>query len=212
MENLIYLLEDDEDIADSLEYLLKEEKRRFEWFKKGESLLEQIQKDLNNSDKLIPGCILIDIRLSDELGTVVFETMLNMFEFNTYPVIFLTGHGNVLDAVKMLKLGAFDFLQKPVDGETLEEIISKALKVSKKRLINLKIRENFISRKNLLTEQEENIMKLIVNGKTNKEISLQLGNSIRTVELHRSRIFEKMGVVNAIELYGKIEQYNSTNL
>ena len=115
-------------------------------------------------------------------------------------------------AVETVRDGAFDFLTKPFEPEKLLDIIARASKRSAKLILAFEFISEYTTRLGKLTDKELEVMQHIVQGNTNKEISEMLKNSTRTIELHRSRIFEKMGVSSATELATLTERYdNLTN-
>jgi two-component system response regulator DctR len=115
-------------------------------------------------------------------------------------VIFLTGHADVPTAVDSVKRGAFDFCEKPFSDNALVDRVEQALALSQERLAVHQQSAGLVSRLDELTERERDVMRLVVAGLPNKLIADQLDISVRTVEVHRSRVFEKMDVKSAVEL------------
>jgi two-component system response regulator DctR len=115
-------------------------------------------------------------------------------------VIFLTGHADVPTAVDSVKRGAFDFCEKPFSDNALVDRVEQALALSQERLTVHQQSAGLVSRLDDLTERERDVMRLVVAGLPNKLIADQLDISVRTVEVHRSRVFEKMDVKSAVEL------------
>ena len=129
-----------------------------------------------------------------------------------WPICFVTGHGDIPMAVETVRDGAFDFLTKPFEPEKLLDIIERASKRSAKLIVAFEFISDYTARLAKLTEKELEVMQYIVQGNTNKEISEILNNSTRTIELHRSRVFEKMQVASATELATLAERFeNLTN-
>jgi len=116
------------------------------------------------------------------------------------PVIFLTGHADVPTAVDMVKRGAFDFCEKPFSDNALVDRIEQALERSAAVLATWREREQLEDRLGELTERERDVMQLVARGLPNKLIADQLAISVRTVEVHRARVFDKMAVKSAVEL------------
>jgi two-component system response regulator DctR len=116
------------------------------------------------------------------------------------PVIFLTGHADVPTAVDMVKRGAFDFCEKPFSDNALVDRIEQALARSGEVLAAWRERERLEDRLGELTERERDVMRLVARGLPNKLIADQLAISVRTVEVHRARVFDKMEVKSAVEL------------
>jgi two-component system response regulator DctR len=133
-------------------------------------------------------------------GLALFETLVGNGLAQTWPIIFLTGHADVPTAVDSVKRGAFDFCEKPFSDNALVDRIEQALALSEER-INLRQQSaGLVSKLAELTDRERDVMRLVVEGLPNKLIADQLDISVRTVEVHRSRIFEKMAVKSAVEL------------
>jgi two-component system response regulator DctR len=119
---------------------------------------------------------------------------------HTWPVIFLSGHADVPTAVDSVKRGAFDFCEKPFSDNALVDRVEQALALSQERLALHLQSAGLVSRLAELTERERDVLRLVVEGLPNKLIASQLDISVRTVEVHRSRVFEKMDVKSAVEL------------
>jgi two-component system response regulator DctR len=133
-------------------------------------------------------------------GLAMFEKLIGYGLLPTLPVIFLTGHADVPTAVDSVKRGAFDFCEKPFSDNVLVDRIEQALALSAKRLTALNRSSNLQALLDGLTERERDVLRLVVDGLPNKMVADQLDISVRTVEVHRARVFEKMGVKSAVEL------------
>ena len=133
-------------------------------------------------------------------GLALFDLLLARGELAAMPVIFLTGHADVPTAVDAVKRGAFDFYEKPFSDNALVDRIEQALAQSNAYLEQLRQRSGLQSRLHDLTERERDVMDLVVAGLPNKLIADQLDISVRTVEVHRARVFDKMEVKSAVEL------------
>ena len=157
----------------------------------GESFLDAWQPDWR-------GCIVLDIRMQGMSGLECFDTLLA--RGCQLPVIFITGHGDVPMAVSALKKGAFHFIEKPFNDHDLVDLVEKALAADRDRQRVAASRETIEARLATLTQREREVMELILEGKYNKVIADDLSISMRTVEAHRSRIFDKMDVRSAVEL------------
>ena len=123
-----------------------------------------------------------------------------------WPVIFLTGHADVPTAVDSVKRGAFDFCEKPFSDNALVDRVEQALALSQARLLARQTQQRLQSRLLELTERERDVMRLVVEGPPNKLIADQLDISVRTVEVHRARVFDKMEVKSAVELANLMRQ------
>ena len=190
-----YIVDDDEAIRDSLEWLLQSRGLPSVAYPSAEAFLEAWNPSFT-------GCILLDIRMEEMSGTELFERLLE--QGCRLPVIFLTGHGDVPMAVSTLKNGAFDFVEKPCNDNKLVDRVVEALKLDDARRESSASAESILSRLNQLTTRERQVMERVLDGKMNKHIADELHISMRTVEVHRSSLFDKMGVRTAVELAQKI--------
>lgn len=188
---LAHIVDDDEAIRDALTWLLRTRNVAARTWSSAEEVLDGWQPDFN-------GCIVLDIRMREMSGLECFDALLE--RHNPMPVIFLTGHGDVPMAVGTLKKGAFDFLEKPFDDNALVDVVIRAMESDARRLACQQTQATVSSRLAQLTPREQEVMHLVLAGKFNKVIADELNISMRTVEVHRSRVFEKMGVRSAVEL------------
>ena len=191
MNPCAHIIDDDEAIRDALEWLLKSRKLPCTTWPSAESFLAAWQPDWH-------GCIVLDIRMVGMSGLECFDILLS--RGCTLPVIFITGHGDVPMAVSALKKGAFDFIEKPFDDQELLSVVARALEHDAEQQRNADNRDDIRRRLALLTTREYEVMHHIAAGKYNKVIADELNISMRTVEAHRARIFDKMAVRTAVEL------------
>ncbi|MGH8805874.1 MAG: response regulator transcription factor, partial [Polaromonas sp.] len=147
-----------------------------------------------------PSCVLLDVRMAGLSGLAMFEKLIAYGLLPTLPVIFLTGHADVPTAVDAVKRGAFDFCEKPFSDNALVDRIEQALKHSAAALAQHSESTSLQARLDELTDRERDVMRLVVGGLPNKLVADQLDISVRTVEVHRARVFDKMGVKSAVEL------------
>jgi two-component system response regulator DctR len=133
-------------------------------------------------------------------GLALFEKIVERGLEKALPVIFLTGHADVPTAVDMVKRGAFDFCEKPFSDNALVDRIEQALAKSGEVLAATGEQAKLASRLAELTDRERDVMALVAKGLPNKLIADQLAISVRTVEVHRARVFDKMEVKSAVEL------------
>ena len=195
-EALIYLVDDDEAIRDALGFLFRSRKLAVTAFESGEALLAALP--------LQPlGCIVLDMRMDGISGLETFDRL--KLAGVTLPVIFLTGHGDVPVAVEALKKGAADFVEKPFNDNQLVDTVLDCLKRRDEELRESAARNAFASRLKSLSEREIGVLNLMLEGRLNKQIADDLAISMRTVEVHRARVLEKMGVRNAVELAGMLK-------
>jgi two-component system, LuxR family, response regulator FixJ len=156
------------------------------------------QEFLRHYDPAQPGCLILDIRMPGMSGLELQQ------ELNkrgcSIPVIFVTGHGDVPMAVEAMKKGAYDFVQKPFRDQDLLDRVNRALQVDAEQRQELAGKEEVVHRWSTLTPREKEVMALIVEGKANKVIAMDLNLSERTVEIHRARVMEKMKVRSVAQL------------
>jgi two-component system, LuxR family, response regulator DctR len=188
---LAHIVDDDEAIRDALTWLFRTRNVTTQAWSSAEEFLAAWQPDWC-------GCVVLDIRMREMSGLECFDSLLA--QGNTLPVIFLTGHGDVPMAVGALKKGAYDFLEKPFEDNALVDVVIRALASDARRQVTLETQATVAGRLSQLTPREQEVMQLVLAGKFNKVIADELNISMRTVEVHRSRVFEKMGVRSAVEL------------
>jgi two-component system response regulator DctR len=191
MTQYAYIVDDDEAVRDSLCWLLQSRGVASLSYPSAEAFLETWTPSL-------AGCILLDIRMEDMSGTELFERLLE--RGSRLPVIFLTGHGDVPMAVSTLKNGAFDFFEKPCNDNQLVDRVVEALKFEAERRTAEAANDTLNARVGRLTLREREVMELVLAGKPNKLIADELQICMRTVEVHRASVLDKMGVRTAIEL------------
>jgi FixJ family two-component response regulator len=145
------------------------------------------------------GCIVLDVQMPDMTGPELQEKLYNDYEFHL-PIIFLSAHGDVPTTAKAMKMGAVDFLTKPVDSDDLLEAIRKSLSIDEKMRIDDK-EVNIINDKvKSLTAREYEIMTYVITGMLNKQIAGALNISEETVKIHRGRVMQKLVLVSVAEL------------
>lgn len=194
---LVYIVDDDAGVREALAWLLRSRRLLSESFESAEAFDAMLQA---RSAQRQPCCLLLDVRMPGMSGLALFDLLLARGELPAMPVIFLTGHADVPTAVDAVKRGAFDFYEKPFSDNALVDRIEKALTQSATHLEQLRERSSLEERLHDLTERERDVMDLVVAGLPNKLIADQLDISVRTVEVHRSRVFDKMQVKSAVEL------------
>ena len=194
----VYIVDDDADVRDALAWLLRSRRLFSESFKSAEDFLAMLEtRPLPRQ----PQCLLLDVRMTGMTGLSLFEQLKERENFiQMVPVIFLTGHADVPTAVQTVKQGAFDFCEKPFSDNLLVNRIEQAIELSAQHLEAHAVRHAVIGRLNGLTEREHGVMNLVVEGVPNKLIADQLDISVRTVEVHRARVFDKTQVKSAVEL------------
>lgn len=187
----IYIIDDEPSIRDSLSLMLELEGFSVESFESAIDFLAAAPFKYFS-------CAIVDIRMPDMNGLQLQQALIERGVL--LPIIFLTGFGDIPMSVKAIKAGASDFLTKPITQEKLLACVRAALQVTERRHAENEQRQAIQARIDTLTNREREIMSLVVAENSNKEIARLLDISPRTVEHHRSRLMEKMGVTNVIEL------------
>ncbi|MFA7606845.1 MAG: response regulator transcription factor [Rhodocyclaceae bacterium] len=190
-DQCIYIVDDDEALRDSLVWLLESSGYRAEAFDSADAFLSVFSPELT-------GCVLLDVRMPGMSGLELFELLRQ--RHCTLPVIFITGHGDVPMAVSVVKKGAVDFIEKPFGDRDMlaliEESLAREQAGREKRVHDAETAR----RLGELTQREREVLDLIIAGRLNKQIADVLGISIKTVEVHRARVMEKMGANSLAEL------------
>ena len=194
----VYLIDDDAGVRDALAWLLRSRRLLSQAFDSAESFEAHISRE--GFAVREPACALLDVRMGKLSGLALFERLIERRLSNLIPVIFLTGHADVATAVNAVKRGAFDFCEKPWSDNAQIDRVEQAIAASAAALSAHRRRYELGERLAGLTEREQEVMRCVVDGLANKEMADTLGISVRTVEVHRARIFEKMGVRSAVEL------------
>ena len=211
----VFIVDDDASVREGMAWLLRTRRLLSESFDSAEAFLAMLQGTHPSADgawqpnpsKLQQSaCILLDVRMPGMSGLALFEQLLAKGMAQAWPVIFLTGHADVPTAVDSVKRGAFDFCEKPFSDNALVDRVEQALALSQERLAARQTQQRLQSRLLELTERERDVMGLVVEGLPNKLIADQLDISVRTVEVHRARVFDKMEVKSAVELANLMRQ------
>jgi two-component system response regulator FixJ len=179
----VFVVDDDDAVRDSLAMLLRSVGLQVEAFDSGIAFLERYRADMS-------GCIVLDIRMPKMSGLEVQQQLRE--RGGRLPVIFITGHGDIPMAVQAIKEGAADFIQKPFRDQDLLDRIHSALAEDTRLRSEDTQRSGLATHYASLTEREREVMGMVVAGKANKVIALDLNLSQRTVEIHRARVMEKM--------------------
>jgi two-component system response regulator DctR len=191
---IVYLLDDEEAVLDALGFLLASRGLDVRPYASARPLLAAVDA----APRPLVGVFVLDIRMEPMSGLRVFDELLARRLRN--PVLFLSGHGDIPMAVDALKRGAFDFLEKPYSDNALAERIEQAIAVDtamhRQDARHLERQARLAS----LTEREGEVMRRVAAGKLNKVIADELHVSVRTVEVHRARVYAKLGVRSAAEV------------
>lgn len=195
----IYLVDDDPAVRDALAFLLVSRGLRVRSFDGGPALLAAL-----DGRATLPGVFLLDVRMEPMSGTKLHDELLARGLRN--PVLFLTGHGDIPMVVEALKKGAFDFLEKPYSDNALADRLEQALAVDAAMRTRGAHAGERLARMASLTEREREVMGRVAAGKLNKIIADELHVSVRTIEVHRARVFAKLGVRSAAEVATMLAQ------
>jgi two-component system response regulator DctR len=196
---MLHIVDDEEVIRDSLTWLAKSRSIAATANENGETFLAALGGKTDFDPK--GECILLDVRMPSMSGVALFDALASRDLVQRLPVIFLTGHGDVPMAVDALKRGAFDFFEKPFNDNKLMDRVQEALAASCCAAALALVHARLAT----LSTREREVLDLILAGKMNKVIADKLGISMRTVEVHRAHIFDKMNVKTAVELAGVLK-------
>jgi two-component system, LuxR family, response regulator FixJ len=195
MNTMIALVEDDEAVLRSLGMLLAKRGHSVKSYKSAEEFLEAVARNT-------PLCVVSDIRMPGMSGLELHRTLKRSHP--ALPVILITGHGDIAMAVEAIKQGAFDFVEKPFDDDQLMARIQAALESGQRMRVEQEEKTNLAERMTELSPRQVEVMELVVDGLSNKEIALKLQISPRTVENYRAWVMEKMGANNLADLVRKV--------
>jgi len=187
----VFIVDDDEAMRESLTWLIESVGLTVKTFSSADDFLKAYYPGR-------PGCLLLDVRMPGMSGLELQEYLKK--QQVTVPVIMITGHGDVPMAVRAMKVGAVDFIEKPFNDEQLLESIRNALSIDEERRDDQAFKAEIASRLALLTPRESEVMQMVTDGKSNKEIANTLGVSAKTVEAHRAKVMEKMQASSLAEL------------
>lgn len=192
LDPVVYIIDDDQAMVESLSWIIESIGLKVKTFIRAQDFLNQYDPQQH-------GCLLLDVRMQGMSGPEL-QLRLNQEGLPTLPIIFISGHGDVPLAVRVMKAGAIDFLTKPFNDQVLLESINKALRIDRsnrdKRQESAQAKAKFA----ILSPREVQVLQGIVAGKPNKVISAELKISLKTVEAHRASVMKKMGIKSVPEL------------
>jgi two-component system response regulator DctR len=194
---MLHIVDDEDVIRDALEWLAQSRGLAARGYASGQAFLDALGARHDEQGE----CVLLDVRMPGMNGIAVFDQLVARGLQARLPVIFLTGHGDVPMAVDSLKRGAFDFFEKPFNDNQLMDRVEEALAKSRQAAASGAVRERLAT----LSAREREVLDLILAGNMNKVVADKLGISMRTVEVHRAHIFDKMQVKTAVELAGLLK-------
>lgn len=193
VENLatVYIVDDDPAVRDAIRCLVESVGLKAETFSSAAEFLNAYRPNM-------VGCLVLDVRMAGMSGLALQEELVR--SGSRLPIIIITGHGDIPMAVQAVKRGALDFLEKPFRNQTLLDRINEALKLDAARREQEAQLVRIESCLAMLTAREREVLELLIEGKTSKEIARKLDLSPRTVETHRAHIMEKLGANSLPEL------------
>ena len=187
----IFIVDDNEAIRDSLRWLFESRGFIAQAFDSAAAFLAA-------HDEEPTGCVMLDVRMPGMTGPELYDEIRRRGW--QLPALFLTGHGDVPLAVEALKKGALDFVEKPFNDNDLVDRVERCLRLDAERRRATAGRQSVAARLAQLTAREQEVMRLVLAGKLNKQIADELHIAMRTVEVHRARVLAKMGVRSAVDL------------
>ncbi len=187
----VYVIDDDQAVRESLQWLIESVGLNVQTYENANALLQECEE-------IRSGCLVVDIRLPGMSGLDLQDRL--QAEGCHLPVIIITGHGDVPVAIRAMKAGAFDFIEKPFSDQVLLDRIREALKEDENRRISSARAAEIEAKRKLLTPREVEVMDLVVRGRLNKQIAAELGLSHKTIEVHRAHVMDKMQAQSLAEL------------
>lgn len=188
---IVYIVDDDASVRESLCWLLESDNFKTRGFASAVEFLDAYRADWH-------GCIALDVRMPGMDGLELQEELTR--RGNRLPIIIITGHADVPMAIRAMKAGASDFIEKPYSDELVLKSIRRALDTADRERELYDEREALRQRISDLTDRERQVLTRVVNGQSNKTIAADLGVALKTVEAHRSRIMVKMKVKSLSDL------------
>ena len=190
-EPTVFVIDDDDNQRQMLRWLFESVQLKVRDFGSAKAFLEEL-------DIRAPGCAILDLRMPEMDGLELLQAL--RAHHSAMPVIMLSAYGEVPTAVKSMQLGAVDFLEKPVNHQYLLERVRKALAEEHRYRMEYGDLEDLTARMETLTPREREVLKHIVQGKANKAIAWELGNSARTIETHRANLMSKLRIKSVADL------------
>lgn len=193
-EKTVFIVDDDEVVRESLSWLISSIGLNVETFASAQAFL-------NSYEHGRPGCLLADVRMPGMSGLELQKHLAS--QAICLPVVVVTGHGDVQMAVRAMKDGAFDFIEKPFNDQVMLDLVNRAVNECERRRNAQMDRLEVQARIDLLTPRERQVMDMIIAGNTNKQIAYSLDISDKTVEAHRAKVMEKLQATSLAELIRK---------
>ncbi|WP_405911748.1 response regulator [Streptomyces sp. NBC_00963] len=196
-DSVVYIVDDDQELCASLAWLLESVHIRSVCF-------PGVSAFLQSYDPQQPACLVLDVRMPEASGFEL-QDMLNRTG-SAVPIIFVSAHGDIRMSVRALQHGAVDFLEKPYDPQHMLDVVQKTLRTARERFARSARESELRARLDSLTDRELQILGLVADGLPSKSIASRLGISVKTVDVHRTRIREKAGAVSITTLVRDVLQ------
>lgn len=184
-DRIVYVVDDESDVRRAVGFFLKTAGFKPRPFLTGKDFLAE-------AVDLAPGCVLLDVRMPDFDGFQVIERLRG--RAGHLQIIVMTGHGDIATAVRAMKLGAIDFLEKPFADDALVKALDHGFSMLARDTAAERDRRDAERRLEALTPRERDVLMLLSQGKSNKEVAIALDLSVRTIEMHRATMFDRLGV------------------
>lgn len=191
MTEAIYIVDDDPAVRDALSVVFEMEGFAVETFEDGDSFVTAAKERM-------PACVILDVHMPGRSGIDVLKAL--SAESYEAPIFIISGQGDIPMAVEAIRNGAFDFIEKPFDADTVVTRVREGIEAQKSKGAPSNGEAGGFPGAELLTRREREVLGRITAGASNKEAGRELGISPRTVEVHRARIMEKLGAKNAADL------------
>lgn len=200
-EPLVYIVDDDQELCASLSWLLESVNVRSRIF-------NDVGSFLADYDPGVPACLILDVRMP-KAGGFQLQDSLNQIS-SPIPIIFVSAHGDIRMSVKALRQGALNFLEKPYDPQHMLDVVQETLELARRRFESDRGRREIEARIAGLTPREREILALVIDGLPSQNIARKLGTSVKTVDVHRTRIKAKTGADSIATLVRDVLQHNVT--
>ncbi|MFD8811618.1 response regulator transcription factor [Streptomyces sp. NPDC059627] len=197
-QSVVYIVDDDRELCTSLAWLLESVRIQAVCFTDVGSFLESYDPDR-------PACMVLDVRMP-EVGGFQLQEILNRAG-SAIPVVFVSAHGDIRMSVRALQNGAVDFLEKPYDPQHMLEVVQQALRTAQERFAQASRTRRLRARLDQLSPRELEILRMVIDGVPSKNIASRLGISVKTVDVHRTRIREKAGAESMATLVRDVLQH-----
>jgi RNA polymerase sigma factor (sigma-70 family) len=195
MNPIVYIVDDDEGLRTSLSWLLGSAGLESTAFGSAAEFLAALDSDR-------PACLVLDVRMPEIGGFEVQQTLSK--HHGHMPIIFVSGHGDIPMSVRAMKQGAFDFVEKPYNSQVMLERIQEAVRTATVQFERSRKRKALERRLEMLSPREREVLEKVVQGKPSKLIAQELNIAVKTVDIHRTNLREKLGSSSLTELVNEM--------